>query len=42
MKPKNLEELWGLISLEIVPNLINSMPRRCEDVIEMNGERIVY
>ena len=49
IKPKNLEELgegieelWGLISLEYVQNLIDSMPKRCKEVIKMNGERIIY
>ena len=49
MKSKNLEELedsieelWGLISLEYVQSLIDSMPKRCKEVIKMNGERILY
>jgi transposase len=47
--PKNLGELeifmgeaWGEISEETLINLVESMPRRCELVIESNGERISY
>lgn len=47
--PKNLSELeqfleeeWGNIPDSLLINLVNSMPRRCREVIEKNGERISY
>jgi transposase len=48
-RPKNLSELecfleeeWAKIPNSLLINLVNSMPRRCEEVIEKNGERISY
>jgi len=48
-RPKNLSELevflgeeWGKISNSLLINLVNSMPQRCKEVIEKNGERISY
>lgn len=47
--PKNLSELerflgeeWGNIPNSLIVNLVNSMPQRCREVIEKNGERISY
>jgi len=48
-RPKNLSELerflgeeWGNIPNSLIVNLVNSMPQRCREVIEKNGERISY
>jgi transposase len=48
-KPRNLDDLeefmieeWDLISDEIINNLVNSMRKRCEEVIKVNGERIKF
>jgi Fe2+ or Zn2+ uptake regulation protein len=48
-KPKNLGELevflgeeWENIPNSLLINLVNSMPQRCKEVIEKNGERISY
>jgi len=48
-RPKNLSELelflkeeWENIPNSTLINLVNSMPRRCRDVIEKNGDRISY
>ena len=48
-KPKNLKELemfmieeWDRIPQEIYKNLIASMPARCEQIINIQGERINY
>ena len=48
-RPKNLSELelflkeeWENIPNSTLINLVNSMPQRCRDVIEKNGERISY
>jgi transposase len=48
-KPKNLSELesflgeeWEKIPNSLLINLVNSMSRRCNDVIEKNGDRISY
>ena len=48
-RPKNLSELehflgeeWAKIPNSLLINLIDSMPRRCKEVIEKNGERISY
>jgi len=47
--PKNSDELehfmteeWNLISRDTLISLVDSMKRRCELVIESNGERIFY
>jgi len=46
--PRNIEDLefmkeeWQNIPDSIVINLVNSMSRRCQSVIERNGERINY
>ena len=37
-----LEEEWGNIPNSLIINLVNSMPQRCREVIEKNGERISY
>lgn len=48
-KPRNLDDLeefmieeCDLISDEIINNLVNSMRKRCEEVIKVNGERIKF
>jgi transposase len=48
-RPRNLSELevflgeeWGNIPNSLLINLVNSMPQRCKEVIEKNGERISY
>jgi DDE superfamily endonuclease len=45
-KLKDLEEFiieeWEVISVEVISNLVNSMRRRCEEVIEANVERIKF
>lgn len=48
-RPKNLSELelflgeeWEKIPNNLLINLVNSMPQRCREVIEKNGERISY
>ena len=48
-RPKNLSELelflgeeWENIPNSLLCNLVNSMPQRCREVIEKNGERISY
>ena len=48
-RPTNLDELrrfmveeWDSIPDSIVKNLVNSMKRRCEAIIESNGERIPF
>ena len=48
-RPKNLSELeqflgeeWEKIPNSLLSNLVNSMPQRCKEVIEKNGERISY
>lgn len=47
--PENFEELekfmveeWNAIPQSVIINLIDSMKRRCEEVIEKGGERISY
>ena len=47
--PKNLNELerimveeWNAIPVSVLINLVDSMKRRCEEVIVKNGERISY
>ena len=47
--PKNLKDLekfmteeWNAIPESVLNNLVNSMRRRCELVIENNGERINF
>ena len=47
--PKNCEELkqfmeeeWQKIPVAFLINLVDSMKRRCELIIERNGERIPY
>jgi len=47
--PKNLKDLekfmteeWNAIQESVLNNLVNSMRRRCELVIENNGERINF
>ncbi|PKB93625.1 hypothetical protein RhiirA5_303789 [Rhizophagus irregularis] len=47
--PKNLNELesfmaeeWSAIPDTVIKNLAGSMKRRCELIIENNGERISY
>ena len=35
-------EEWDSIPDSIVKNLVNSMKRRCEAIIESNGERIPF
>jgi hypothetical protein len=47
--PKNVDELkrfmveeWDKIPQEVVKNVIMSMKRRCESVLEKNGDRISY
>jgi hypothetical protein len=47
--PKNVEELkvfmveeWEAISQETVNNLVGSMKRRCDLVLEENGDRFPY
>ena len=47
--PKNCEELkqfmeeeWQNISVATLNNLVDSMKRRCELIIERNGERVLY
>ena len=48
-QPKNLTELdrflgeeWKNIPNSMLINLVNSMPQRCREIIEKNGERISY
>jgi transposase len=48
-RPKNLSELeiflceeWEKIPNSLLINLVNSMPQRCREVIDKNGERIPY
>ena len=48
-RPKNLNELdvflheeWVKIPNNLLINLVNSMPQRCREVIDRNGERIPY
>ena len=48
-RPKNLAELkcfmveeWEGISDSVIKNLIDSMKRRCEAIIERDGERIPF
>ena len=48
-RPKNLSELehflgeeWRNIPNSLLISLVNSMPQRCREVIENNGERISY
>jgi len=48
-QPKNLTELdrflgeeWKNIPNSMLINFVNSMPQRCRDIIEKNGERISY
>jgi len=47
--PKNCRELelfmteeWANISQDILMNLVNSMPKRCQAIIDNNGERIDF
>ena len=35
-------EQWKKVPNEVVKNLYNSMPKRCCDVIQQNGQRIKY
>ena len=35
-------EEWNAILVSILINLVDSMRRRCEEVIEKNGERTVH
>ena len=37
-----LKEEWRKIQNSLLVNLVNSMPQRCREVIEKNGERISY
>jgi len=37
-----MSEEWGNIPNSTLINLIGSMPQRCREVIEKNGERISY
>jgi hypothetical protein len=39
---KFMTEEWDAISDETVNNLVTSMKRRCELVLEKNGNRIFY
>jgi transposase len=48
-KPKNLEELqvfmteeWDRIPSEVYKNLIDTMPARCQQIIDVEGDRIKY
>jgi len=48
-KPKNLNELerfigeeWDKIPNSLLVSLVESMPRRCDEIIKKNGERISY
>jgi len=48
-RPKNLSELesflgeeWDNIPNSLLISLVDSMSRRCNEVIEKNGERISY
>src|SRR5438477_42716 len=48
-QPKNHKELvsfmieeWASISNNVIKNLVGSMRRRCESIIESGGERIPY
>ena len=47
--PQNIEDLeqfmkeeWQNIPNSVIINLVDSMSRRCQSVIERNGERINY
>ena len=47
--PKDINELkkfmieeWDAISVETVNNLVLSMKKRCEFILEKNGDRISY
>ena len=47
--PKNCHELelfmmeeWANIPQTILMNLVNSMPKRCQAIIDNNGERIDF